>query len=137
MRLIHLTRDVRGVVWSRLKAYRKDPEERLRQGTRSRSRLEISLLGSDEPDRFPPFVSAYPECLSMLLRYEDYTAEPIREFARISEVTGLDYGPIAERPSPADPVRPQHTCAGNSGPDEESNPPRLPTTSGWRTCPSR
>ena len=113
VRLIHLTRDVRGVVWSRLKAYRKDPKNGFGKEHapvpvwRSVGYWGLTNLIASAVRR------AHPECLSMLLRYEDYTAEPIREFARISEVTGLDYGPIAERLVAGHPVRPQHTCAGN------------------------
>ena len=113
VRLVHLTRDVRGVAWSRLKAYRKAPKLGFGKDHpptpvwRSVAYWGVmNMLGS-------MVRRSYPDCPSLLVRYEDYTTEPMREFGRISEVVGLDYTQIAERLIAGQPVRPQHTSAGN------------------------
>lgn len=113
MRLIHLIRDVRGVAWSRLKAYRKDPkngfgkEHKPVPAWRSVGHWGLSNLWSSAVRH------AHPECPSMLLRYEDFTARPLEAFARISDVVGIDYAEIAARLVAGEAVRPQHTAAGN------------------------
>ncbi len=113
VRLVHLIRDVRGVAWSRLKAYRKAPKLGFGKDHpptpvwRSVAYWGVMNLLSSMVRR------SYPDCPSLLVRYEDYTTEPLREFGRISEVVGLDYSQIAERLIAGQPVRPQHTSAGN------------------------
>ncbi len=113
VRLVHLIRDVRGVAWSRQKAYRKNPALGLNKDNdpvpvwRSVAYWTVmNALSSMVRSR-------YEDCPSLLVRYEDYTRQPLEEFARISEVVGLDYGPIAKRLVEGQPVRPQHTSAGN------------------------
>ena len=113
VRLVHLVRDVRGVTWSRQKAYRKNPALGLNKDQqpvpvwRSVAYWTVMNALSSLVRR------AHPECPSLLVRYEDYTSRPLEEFARISEIAGLDYGPIAQRLVDGQPVRPQHTSAGN------------------------
>lgn len=114
VRLVHLVRDVRGVTWSRQKAYRKNPALGLNRDQQQPVPVWRSVAYWSVMNALSSMVrSRYEDCPSLLVRYEDYTRQPLAEFARISDVVGIDYGPIAERLVAGQPVRPQHTSAGN------------------------
>lgn len=113
VRLVHLIRDVRGVAWSRQKAYRKNPALGLNKDNEPVPIWRSVAYWTVMNTLSSMVRTRYEDCPSLLVRYEDYTRQPLAEFARISEVVGLDYGPIAERLVDGQPVRPQHTSAGN------------------------
>lgn len=113
VRVIHLVRDGRGVAWSLMKSFRKDPQAGVQHDLAARPiwrtaaswRLKNVLaeracrsLGSER---------------SLRLCYEDFTADPATALARIGALAGLDYGAVAERLLAGAPLGSGHAIAGN------------------------
>jgi hypothetical protein len=112
VRLVHLIRDGRAVIWS----WRRKPNTDL-QGNEivvapedvvprtTRRWLRVNLMSG--------LVSALAGSRAMRLRYEDLVADPGPELQRIGRLLNLDLGPLAERLIGGNPLESGHTIAGN------------------------
>lgn len=117
LRVVHLVRDCRGVVWSMRKR-----NQRIRDaGGRNR-------IGPQKETREPWFTSAVwmvgnlqglwlrrrmPEVPAMLLRYEDYLNDLPGSMARIGELIELDLRGVVAAVQAGEPLEKGHRAGGN------------------------
>lgn len=112
VRLLHLVRDVRAVVWSRAKTYQADIRSGITRDFRPKPSwisigywLWINLILLR--------IRSRSQSGSMELRYEDFVSQPSVALARISEWSGLDYLAASAALLDGDAISPEHTIAGN------------------------
>jgi hypothetical protein len=113
LRIIHLVRDGRGVAWSLLKGYDRDPRSGLQKKIRPKSVFRTALRWT--------IVNLATEYLSrklgpqrvLRLRYEDFTSDPAAVMRRIGTFVALDLGQIGRKLQRGDPIGPGHQIAGN------------------------
>lgn len=112
VRWVHLVRDVRAVAWSRQKSLAVDQN------------AGVQTLIKPRPTWYSACYWAYINLLSTLvcllhrkrslrLRYEDVVTEPQQALARLSDRCALDYSSTITRLMRGDPIRVEHTIAGN------------------------
>ena len=113
LRLIHLVRDVRGVVWSAKKRLKQDERGGVSNEDRGKTLLRsvavwniINRLSEDVRRRLP--VSR-----SLQVRYEDYVARPLDVLDRIGGVADLDFSAVGAKLTAAAPLEIGHAIAGN------------------------
>ena len=112
LRLVHLVRDARAVVWSRKKAFETDKKAGVQTAIKPR------------PAWYSVSYWAFINLLSMIvylfrwkhalrLRYEDFVSEPRPQMERLSRVCGLDYSATIQALLNGDAIRVEHPIAGN------------------------
>jgi hypothetical protein len=129
LRLIHLVRDVRGVVWSRKKAFVACPQGGVSHRQRGRH-AGYSILYWVLSNVLSSAVRRRYRATSLLVRYEDLASHPGRELARLGARTGVDVAqhcPASQ--SAAIPIG--HIFAGNRL--RMSGTLRLRLDTEWRT----
>lgn len=112
LRLVHLVRDGRGVIWSWHRKANVDldgnvlevaPEDVVREMTRKWLAINLlsSLVGRSVHER------------SIRVRYEDLVSDPDAELERIGRVLGIDFARVARGLVEGEPIAVGHTVAGN------------------------
>lgn len=111
--LIHLLRDPRGVVWSKLKFFRPVGGPKWLHtplGTTVQTTFEWLLLnGTTEWLRRRHHGVPY-----VRIRYEDFASDPARELGRLGDSLGVDLSELAERAATGEPFSFGHIMAGNT-----------------------
>ena len=127
LHIVHLIRDSRAVAFSQQRV-KKDPD---------------SLSHSVQLQRFPPWQTAWQwnavtalldsvrQPRPLLLRYEDFIADPAAAVARVWELTGRPLPPLDFLRSPVVSLTPGHSSAGN--PDRFRSEVRLKPDTEWQT----
>jgi hypothetical protein len=112
LRLIHLVRDGRGVIWSWYRKANVDIHGNVLQvdrdkvvGETTRKWLAVNLFSS--------FVAKRAGDRAIRLRYEDLVAQPRQELTRIGRLVGTDFGPVADRLIEGSAIQAGHMIAGN------------------------
>jgi Sulfotransferase family len=111
--LLHLVRDPRGVASSLARSYAKAPREGLQQAIRGRSvaRTGIAWMVTN---LFASRLRRVRRGQSILVRYEDYVAQPTRVFQHIGTLLGSELQEVVQRALSAASAEPeQHMVAGN------------------------
>ncbi|MDN5869962.1 MAG: sulfotransferase [Nitrococcus sp.] len=126
--VVHLVRDVRGVVYSLGTAYKKSPPDGVERDIKKRNILR-SVCAWAITNYFCERVRARADRSSMLVRYEDYVTNPdvmlpkIIEFVEISNMNPIAFGDK--------PTKPSHQIAGNRSRMRSVNQIAIDET--WRT----
>ncbi len=113
LRLIHLVRDCRGVLWSAKKRFRKDhragisKDDHGRSVTRAMKAWAVGNLVAGQLRR------RLPRGKSIRLRYEDLITQPGTELKRIGDLIGTDLEPLAAAVVGGQSMAIGHTIAGN------------------------
>lgn len=113
LRLIHLVRDVRGVVWSIQKRLARDPRGGLPRGTTPRPTWRTALGWSVANLQAERVCRRLPRRRSLRVRYEDLVANPLGTLGRIGAAIGVDLSDVARRLAQGQPIRVGHPIAGN------------------------
>lgn len=113
LRVVHLVRDGRGVAQSLKRSYGKDVRQGIQRDMPGRPVWRSALfwlLVNRLADRLRRTVA--PE-RSLLLRYEDLTADPGEALRRVGDVVGLDVLPLIEALAGEEALPTGHVVAGN------------------------
>jgi hypothetical protein len=113
VRMVHMVRDVRGVVWSRMKPFAKSKE-----GGVPRDMKPKPIHLATGYWMFMNFLServrrAFPDQPSTRIHYEDFVTSPEQTLKEIGKTAGLDYSLVAQRLAAGDAMAPGHLYAGN------------------------
>lgn len=113
VRVIHLVRDGRGVVWSKLKSFGKDVQAGVRsdrQPTRPARTTLHWVLANLESE----WVAKRADPTHTLrVAYESFVEHPDRVLRQISRVVGEDLGPLADAVGRGVAMDPYHLVGGN------------------------
>jgi hypothetical protein len=110
---VHLVRDGRGCAWSLAKAHARDPRAGVQEPLagrpvwRSAAGWWLRNLLTERAMR------AYPEDRRARVFYEDLVRAPGDVLREVGRVCGLDFSQIARRLEAGEPLRPEHSIAGN------------------------
>lgn len=113
LRLIHMVRDCRGVLWSGKKRFRKDDRAGISKSDGGKSITHtmkiwtVANLVTDQLRR------RLPRGRSIRLLYEDLIAHPHGELRRIGDLVDMDLEPLAAAVASGRPMSVGHTIAGN------------------------
>jgi hypothetical protein len=106
VRLIHLVRDGRGVIWSRLRDKERDPSI-------SRKGPLLSTLTWVTKNAIASVVANFARDRIITIRYEDLITEPARELSRIGKLCDLDMKGLLHNLSVKNIHRLGHQIGGN------------------------
>lgn len=113
VRLIHLVRDVRGVVWSAKKRLKQDERGGVSNEDRGKT-LVRSVAVWSVINRLSEHVRhRLPASRSVQVRYEDYVTRPLDVLDRIGNVADLDFSAVGAKLTAGAPLEIGHTIAGN------------------------
>lgn len=112
VRVIHLVRDGRGVVWSALKRP-GSPERKPAHKSRFMMALRTSASWRIANQTTLGIAEKLDPGTVVRLRYEDFVAQPARELSRIGELAGMDLSPVIDKVEGEEPLAPGHNIAGN------------------------
>lgn len=113
LRLVHMVRDCRGVLWSGKKRFRKDDRAGISKDDGGKSITHtmkiwtVANLVTDQLRR------RLPREKSMRLRYEDLIGQPAVELRRIGDLLEMDLEPLATAVANGESMSVGHTIAGN------------------------
>ncbi len=112
VRLLHLIRDARAVVWSRAKTYKVDVNSGITRDFRRKPTviavgywLWINLVTL--------CVRHQTAAAALELKYEDFVSHPAKALDRISDWSGLDFSATSRALLEGAAIQPEHTIAGN------------------------
>lgn len=113
LRLIHLVRDCRGVIWSQCKNVEADPRGGVEQHLNPRSAWRTALLwyATNRVAEYSTELNCKEN--SLLVRYEDFAANPEKELLRISKLTKIDFSAVADALRQKGDLKAGHIIAGN------------------------
>lgn len=112
LRLVHLVRDARAVVWSRKKALEADKPSGVQVAIKPRPAW-YSVAFWAFINVLAAIVCLFRRRQSLRMRYEDFVAEPQAQLERLGQVCGLDYSATAQALLTGQPLRVEHPIAGN------------------------
>ncbi len=112
LRLIHLVRDGRAVAWSRQKAFEKDEKGGVASGIRSRP-IWYSVTWWTIVNMISGLVRRTQSDKSLLVRYEDFVADPRTSLDQIGDLVGVDLGSVTQGLLDGDAMQVSHAIAGN------------------------
>lgn len=112
LRLVHLVRDARAVVWSRKKALEADQKSGVQFAIKPRSAW-YSVAFWAFINVLAAIVCLFRRRQSLRMRYEDFVAEPQAQLDRLGRVCGLDYSATAHALLTGQPLKVEHPIAGN------------------------
>ena len=113
LRLIHMVRDCRGVLWSGKKRFRKDDRAGISKDDNGKSITQtmkiwtVANLVTDQLRR------RLPRGRSIRLRYEDLIAYPHGEIRRIGDLAEMNLESLAAAVGSGESLNVGHTIAGN------------------------
>ncbi|MDP9300107.1 MAG: sulfotransferase, partial [Actinomycetota bacterium] len=113
VRVIHIVRDGRGVVWSRLKSSSRDVEAGVRsdrQPTRPVRSTFHWVLANLESEWVAKRAGANK---TVRVAYESFVEHPDQVLRQISRVLGEDLSPLVERVTNGEAMDPGHLVGGN------------------------
>ena len=110
LRVIHLVRDPRGVVWSYVKRELRKRNLRPAQLVSYCCYTSCLWLLSNMAAKLVCRVAGVP---SILVRYQDLVTQPLKEMQRISRFTGEKLDAVAEAFSSGESIPINHVLAGN------------------------
>jgi LPS sulfotransferase NodH len=113
LRVIHLVRDPRGVVWSAKKRLKPQGPEAAGWTTRSQPAWKTAGFWSFCNLQSQWVRDRLPAVNSMQLRYEDYVTDPTAAMAQLGRFIGVDLGPVTTALLAGEQMRIGHTIAGN------------------------
>jgi hypothetical protein len=105
--LIHLVRDGRGVIWSRLRDKERDP-------SLNRKGPLLSTLVWMTKNVLASLVGYFARDRIIKLRYEDLISAPVKELSRIGKLCGLDMDGVLHNLSEKNIHRMGHQIGGNN-----------------------
>ncbi|WP_066632839.1 sulfotransferase [Desulfolucanica intricata] len=110
--LIHLIRDGRGVIWSYLKAHRKDEKNGVQRDLAPvpawRTSINWRLVNSTSE-----FVLKQKIADGACIRYEDFVQQPVKTLNRIGDMLSISLDSVADNLVCGREVTVGHTIAGN------------------------
>jgi len=112
LRLVHLVRDARAVVWSRKKALEADQKSGVQFPIKPRSAL-YSVAFWTFMNVLAALTCLFRRRQSQRMRYEDFVAEPQAQLERLGRMCGLDYSTTAQALLAGQPLKVEHPIAGN------------------------
>lgn len=112
LRLVHLVRDARAVVWSRKKALEADKKSGVQIAIKPRPAW-YSVAFWAFINVLAAIVCLFRRRRSLRMRYEDFVAEPQTQLERLGQVCGLDYSATAKALLIGEPLKVEHPIAGN------------------------
>lgn len=112
LRLVHLVRDARAVVWSRKKALEADQKSGVQFAIKPRSAW-YSVAFWAFINVLAAIVCLFRRRQSLRMRYEDFVAEPQVQLDRLGRVCGLDYSATAHALLTGQSLKVEHPIAGN------------------------
>lgn len=112
LRLVHLVRDARAVVWSRKKSLETDKKSGVQIAIKPRPAW-YSVAFWAFINVLAAIVCLFRRRQSLRVRYEDFVVEPQAQLERLSTVTGLDYSATAQALVTGQPLKVEHPIAGN------------------------
>ena len=113
VRLIHLVRDVRGVVWSAKKRLKQDERGGVSNEDRGKTLLR-SVAVWNIVNRLSEYVCRQlPALHTSQVRYEDYVTRPMDVLDRIGKVADLDFSAVGAKLAAGTPLEIGHAIAGN------------------------
>lgn len=112
LRLVHLVRDARAVVWSRKKALEADKKSGVQIAIKPRPAW-YSVAFWAFINVLAAVVCLFRSRQSLRMRYEDFVAEPQAQLERLGQVCGLDYSATAKALLTGEPLKVEHPIAGN------------------------
>jgi len=112
VRLVHLVRDPRGVVWSLLKSYERDDAAGIQRDIASRParRSAWEWAKNNLAALAVRRLAAVPD---VEIRYEDLVEDPVSALHRVGGVAGFDLSDLARRVAAGEEMEVGHTIAGN------------------------
>ena len=113
LRLVHLVRDCRGVLWSAKKRFRKNDRAGISKddgGKNILRTMEIWTVANVVTDLLR---RRLPQQKSIRLRYEDLIAQPSVELKRIGDLLEMDMGAVVSTVANGESMAMGHTIAGN------------------------
>jgi hypothetical protein len=113
LRLIHLVRDGRGVIWSLLKPYSPDPERGVQRALRPKPVWRTALVWNLVNRLTAMVARRLPADKTSRLRYEDFVETPRKALSAIGAIAGLDYSEQASALEEGREFAVDHTIAGN------------------------
>lgn len=111
VRIIHLVRDPRAVMWSYLRGNNIKLEAG--QAVPNRGGVLRAVLGWNTANLYAARGRDSRNNAPLLVRYEDFVEDPYKELNRISQSLMLDYAPIMKHLKEELPIKPDHGVAGN------------------------
>lgn len=112
LRLVHLVRDARAVVWSRKKALEADQKSGVQFAIKPRSAW-YSVAFWAFINVLAAVVCLFRRRQSLRMRYEDFVAEPQAQLERLGRVCDLDYSATTQALLTGQPLKVEHPIAGN------------------------
>lgn len=112
LRLVHLVRDARAVVWSRKKALEADKKSGVQVAIKPRAAW-YSVAFWAFINVLSAIICLFRRKQSLRMRYEDFVAEPQIQLERLGRVCGLDYSATAQALLTGQPLKVEHPIAGN------------------------
>jgi sulfotransferase family protein len=113
VRLIHLIRDVRGVVWSAKKRLKQDERGGVSNEDRGKTLVRSVAVWSIMNRLSEDVRRRLPASHTVQVRYEDYVTRPSDVLDRIGEVAELDFSALGAKLTAGAPVEIGHAIAGN------------------------
>lgn len=111
--IIHLVRDVRGVIWSLSKSYAKDERDGVQNEIHGRGTLRASLDWAVTNSCADWVRRQLPRESTVVLRYEDVVCDSANSLAEVSTLIRRDLLPVAERIARREKIEVGQTVAGN------------------------
>ena len=113
LRLVHMVRDCRGVLWSGKKRFRRDARAGISKDDGGKSILRTMKIWAVANLVTEMLRRQLPRDKSIRLRYEDLMAQPQIELKRIGDLVGLGMESPAAALAAGQPMTIGHTIAGN------------------------
>ncbi len=113
LHLIHLVRDVRGVVWSLNKAYSKDEKQGVQKDIKSKPIWRSATFWTVTNLQSEWVRHQLNTRKSIQVCYEHFIANPCETLDKIGNLIECDFGAVAESLSAGDAMAVGHTIAGN------------------------
>ncbi len=113
LRLVHMVRDCRGVLWSAKKRFRKDDRAGISKDDAGKSVARTMKIWSVANLVIDQLRRRMPRDRSIRLRYEDLIAQPDVELRRIGDLVELDLEPLVAAVTKGQTMSVGHTIAGN------------------------
>jgi hypothetical protein len=113
VRLIHLIRDVRGVVWSAKKRLQQDERGGVSNEDRGKTLIRSAVVWNIANRLSERVCRRMPTSHTVRVRYEDYVTRPLDVLNRIGDAAELDFSAVGAKLTAGVPLEIGHTIAGN------------------------
>lgn len=111
VKVIHLVRDPRAVMWSMSRGRNKNLAKS--EASRSLPRGLGAVLSWRLSNSLSEYAVTRRRCDSVLLRYEDLVQDPVKTFDTLERLLGIDLGDLSSKLSRNCPMRTGHGVDGN------------------------